>query len=202
MALKPFDKPRAEAAVRELLLALGFDPESDDELQDTPARVAAAYGEELLRGYQQDLPALIDLGSEAVEGPLPDAVVVEGIRVVTVCPHHLMTGEGTALVAYLPGERLLGLGTVARIVDVVSRRLILQEKIASLVVDALMQHAGARGAFCRIQLRHACLRARGPEQHTAEAISFAGRGEFEDPRNLELLLGRRLGSSDPPLEAP
>jgi GTP cyclohydrolase I len=198
MALGPFDRPRAERAVRELLLALGFDPDTEPELADTPARVATAYGEELLRGYRSDLPELIARGSERVEGPLPDAVVVEGIRVVTVCPHHLMTGEGQATVAYLPGERLLGLGTVARVVDVVSRRLVLQEKIAGEVVDALMQHAGARGAFCRIQLRHACLRARGPEQHTAEAISFAGRGEFEDPKNLELLLGRPLTSGDGP----
>ncbi|HSC85642.1 MAG TPA: GTP cyclohydrolase I [Polyangiaceae bacterium] len=198
MALGPFDRGRAEAAVRELLLALGFDPDREPELLDTPARVATAYGQELLRGYSVDLAGTIARGSEPIEGPWPDAIVVDGIQVVTVCPHHLMTGEGQALVAYLPGERLLGLGTVAKVVDAVSRRLVLQERIAGDVVDALMNHAGARGAFCRVHLRHACLRARGPEQHSAEAISFAGRGAFEDPANLELLLGRRLTGDTTP----
>ncbi len=197
MAVAPFDKARAENAVRELLSALGFDP-SVPELLDTPARVARAYGEELLRGYLSDPAELIASGSDIVEGTKPDAVIVEGIEVVTVCPHHLMTGEGLATVAYLPGSRLLGLGTLARLVDAVSRRLVLQETIAGRVVDALMEHAGARGAFCRIQLRHACLRTRGPEQHQAEAVSYAGRGVFEDPRALEVALGRSLGATKTP----
>ena len=195
--MKPFDRARAEAAVGELLAALGFDA-STPELVDTPARVAQAYGEELLRGYQGDPADVIVSGSEPVLGTLPDAVVLDGIHVVTVCPHHLMIGEGVATVAYLPGSLLLGLGTVARLVETVSRRLVLQESIAGQVVDALMLHAGARGAFCRMTLRHACLRARGPEQHGAEATTFAGRGEFSDLRVVALNLQREQLFRDQP----
>lgn len=194
MAGLKVDRARAESAVRELLAALGFDPESA-ELAETPDRVVSAYSEELLRGYAQDPADWIARGSEPVQGPI-DPVVLDGIDVVTVCPHHLMVAEGRATVAYLPGELLLGLGTLARVVDALSRRLILQEKIAGEIVDALMVHAGARAAFCRIELRHACLRSRGPEQHRAEAVSFASRGEWSDPRVLGIALGRALDSTE------
>lgn len=191
MAELNFDRARAEAAVRELLEALGFDPSRPD-LVDTPARVAEAYGTELLRGYADDPARLIEAGSEPYSATTSDPIVLDGIEVTTVCPHHLLIAEGTATVAYVPGTLLLGLGTIARLVDTVSRRLVLQEEIAGQVVDALMTHAGARGAFCRVRLRHGCLRSRGPEQHRAEAVSFASRGEFVDAKTIELVLGASM----------
>jgi GTP cyclohydrolase I len=106
-------------------------------------------------------------------------VVVRGLAVTTVCPHHLLPALGTAAVGYLPGQRLLGLGTFARLVDAASRRLTLQEGIGDRVVAALMSRGGARGAFCQIELVHGCLAARGPRRPEARMITLARAGELE-----------------------
>lgn len=166
------DRQRAEAALREFLLALGHD---EDSLQQTPARVTAAFADELLCGYSVDVPELIAAGSEPCEGSV-DPVMVDGINASTVCPHHLLVATGQAMVAYEPGTRIVGLGTLAHLVDAFSRRLTLQEAIAGQVVDAIMRHAGAKGAFCRLALNHACLQARGAQQPRAETVTWAGRG--------------------------
>lgn len=187
------DRKRAEAAMSEFLQALGL---KGPELAETPARVTAAYADELLAGYQVDVRQLIVEGSELIVRP-SDPVIVDGIRTATVCPHHFLVAEGSALVAYVPGERVLGLGVVARLVNACSRRLALQEEIAGQVADALMEHAGARGAFCRLQFNHACLRARGATQSSAEVITWAGRGSLENPTLLETVLGRFItGQTD------
>src|SRR5262249_11703207 len=115
-------------------------------------------------------------------------VVVDDLAVVTVCPHHLLVAEGRATVAYVPGKRVVGFGTLARLVDVYSRRLTLQESIAPAIADALVEHAGARGVCVRLVLNHACLRARGPVQSNARAISICARGSLEDPARWEPLL--------------
>jgi GTP cyclohydrolase I len=182
------DRPRAEAAIREFLLALGHEMPS---VAETAERVTAAYCDELLSGYSVDLSRLILEGSEETSGST-DPVALDEISLATVCPHHLLVAQGTAFVAYVPGTRILGLGTIARLVNAVSRRLILQEQIASDVVHALMEQAGAKGAFCRIVLDHACLQARGALQSQARATTWSGAGEFEDPGNLERVLGRSL----------
>lgn len=184
MAIK-IDRQRAEEALAAFLVALGHDSE---ELRDTPARVTAAYADELLSGYAVDVPLLIEQGSERLSGPA-DAVVVGPIATSTVCPHHLLVADGYATVAYEPGERILGLGTISRLVAAYSRRLVLQETIAGRVVDALMDHAGARGAFCRLRLRHSCLRSRGVRESEAEAITWAGRGSLSDSEMLRVILG-------------
>lgn len=189
MALTP-DRKRAESALREFLAALGVE---DSALSDTPARVTAAFVDELLSGYGVDVEALIREGSDkrAMESAC-DPVLVENLYVVTVCPHHLLPARGRADVAYIPGPRILGLGTVSRLVDAMSRRLVLQENIAPGIVDALMNSAGARGAFCRIRLNHDCLQVRGAEQHAATAVTWASRGELSDLEVLELILAERL----------
>jgi GTP cyclohydrolase I len=182
------DRPRAEAAIREFLLALGHELPS---LSETAERVTAAYCDELLSGYSVDLSRLIRDGSEETRGAT-DPVALDEISLATVCPHHLLVARGTAFVAYVPGRRILGLGTLARVVNACSRRLILQEQIASDVVRVLMEHADAKGAFCRIVLDHACLQVRGALQSHARATTWFGAGEFEDPTNLERVLGRNL----------
>lgn len=192
----------------EFLQALGL---TGPELAETPARVTAAYADELLSGYGVDLRQLIVEGSDRILQP-SDPVIVDGISTATVCPHHFLVAEGKALVAYVPGERVLGLGVVARVVNACSRRLALQEAIAAQVADALMEHAGALGAFCRLQFNHACLRTRGATQAGAEVITWAGRGSLQDPTLLETVLGRfitgprdegplRSESADPSLSA-
>lgn len=180
--MAPVDKERAARAIDEFLRALGHDPDSE-VLRGTPRRVTDAYADELLEGYAIDVPSLLAEGGEDTNGEL-DPIVLSGLSVVSVCPHHLLPAEGEALVAYLPGKRVLGLGVVARLVDAFSRRLVLQEEIAGGIADALVAHAGARGAFVRLHLRHACLRLRGPEEHAAVATTFAARGLFAEPEVL------------------
>jgi GTP cyclohydrolase I len=142
------DRERARAAIAEFLCALGHDPAGNRELAETPARVTDAFGDELLSGYAVDVDALLADGSETASSSAP-IVAVTGIRTATLCPHHLMPGLGTAAVVYKPGARVLGLGTLARLVDAFARRLTLQEAVSANVVAALMRQAQARGAAFR-----------------------------------------------------
>jgi GTP cyclohydrolase I len=188
------DRALAERAIADFLRALGRNPDADPELADTPARVTEAFADELLAGYAIDVAELIESGS----GPAPAEsalVAVTDLDVATVCPHHLMPGIGRGSVAYRPGKRLLGLGTVARLLSACSRRLVLQETITHDVVRALMTHAGARGAYCEITLVHGCLSARGACQTRAHATSFSRAGELSE---TEVLLALRQGSGSAP----
>lgn len=182
------DKQRARRAIAEFLEALGL---RGDGLADTPARVTDAFADELLCGYSVDIGELIRGASESLSGP-SDPVLVENLNVATVCPHHLLVAQGKALVAYVPGARLLGLGGVAKLVDACSRRLIFQEQIAHSVTQALTEHLGAQGAFCRLQLNHACLGARGSHQADALVTTWSAVGALSDPSLLETVLGRFL----------
>jgi len=175
--------------MREFLLAL--DHEGGD-LDATAERVTSAYVDELLSGYSVDIPTLLEQGSQSVEAGMSDPVIVEDIFTATVCPHHLLVARGSALVAYVPGEKLLGLGTLTRLVDACSRRFTLQEEIAGAVTRALMEHAHAQGAFCRIVLDHACLQTRGALQAEARTITFQGAGSLKEASQLEWVLGRKL----------
>lgn len=185
------DREAAARGIAAFLEALGCDVRSP-EFQGTPERVVEAFDTELLRGRDVDLRELLVAGSEPARSSDSGLVVVRGIRAVTVCPHHLLPGLGTATVAYLPGRRLIGLGTIARLVDACARRFTLQEGIGETVVDALMEHAGARGAYCRLELLHTCLATRGAEQPEARLITVAQRGELAREgasRELSLALG-------------
>jgi GTP cyclohydrolase I len=184
------DKAAAERAIADFLRALGRDPRLEPELAETPKRVAEAFADELLSGYATDLAALLDEGSPPGKQH-PGIVVVRKIAVATVCPHHLLSSLGHATVAYRPGTRVLGLGTIARLVDACSRRLTLQEQIGESVVDSLVRLGGARGAFCQITLRHSCLSARGSRQADATVRTQASAGDLADPataRELDLAL--------------
>lgn len=183
-----FDRKAAEQAIENFLRALGRDPASDPALRETPARMTEAFAKDLLAGYEVDVPALFDDGAEFVGGAA-EVVALTGISVSTVCPHHLMPALGHATLAYLPGTRLLGLGTLTRLVDAFARRLTLQESIGENVVNALVEHAGALGAYCELRLSHTCLSARGARQSEAELVTVARAGELRDPgRSAELQL--------------
>ncbi|MGC4067695.1 MAG: GTP cyclohydrolase I [Polyangiaceae bacterium] len=186
---RSIDESRAKRALAEFLSALGYDP-SNPELSDTPARVVDAYLSDLVAGEDVDIQALIETG--AVPGASECLVVVSDIAVCSLCPHHLLPAEGTATVVYAPGERLLGLGTVAALVSALSRRLTLQERITESVVSALMTHAKARGAYCCLRLDHACLRLRGQRQTRATVRTAKTAGILLEPRwsdELSRLLG-------------
>lgn len=190
------DRRAAERAIADFLRALGHDPDRDPELALTPKRVAEAFADELLVGYATDLEALLHDGSPPARENA-GIVVVREIAVATVCPHHLLSSLGRATVAYRPGARVLGLGTIARLVDACSRRLALQEQIGERVVDSLVRFGGARGAFCQITLRHSCLSARGSRQSDATVRTLASAGDLADPacaRELDLALGPERGA--------
>jgi GTP cyclohydrolase I len=183
------DRARAERAVREFLSALGRDVDPEPELQGTPERVAAAYAQDLLSGYDVDVRALLSEGEPISRDEVSGLVGLSGIAVSTVCPHHLLLSNGTARVVYRPGARLFGLGTITALVNAFARRLSLQETLGENVVRALVEHGGARGAYCEVRLVHGCLVARGARQSSAELVTTARRGEI-DASELLLALGR------------
>ena len=169
------DREAAARAIEAFLRALGRDPAKDPELAGTGARVAQAWADELLSGYAVDVDALLSANVLAGASAL---VVVRDIPLTTMCPHHLMPSTGTATVAFAPGDRLVGIGTVARVVDAFARRLALQEQIGERVVAALSRHVAPRWTACHIVLSHACMTARGERAHGArvETVSTAGDG--------------------------
>jgi GTP cyclohydrolase IA len=185
------DRARAERAVHEFLIALGRDPERDPDLRGTPARVVDAYATELLAGYDVDVPSLLSDGEAVAQGKPSDLIALTGIAVSTICPHHLLLSQGTACVAYRPGARLFGLGTLARLVNAYARRLSLQESIGENVAEALVQHGGALGAYCEIRLVHGCLVSRGSRETTSELVTTALRGDIA-AAELALALRRRV----------
>jgi GTP cyclohydrolase I len=176
------DREAAERAIFDFLRALGHDPRANPELTDTPARATDAFAIELLRGYDVDVSALIEAGSSPLaarsDGGQRGIVAIRDIAVATVCPHHLLPALGRATVAYRPGKLLLGLGVIAHVVDAYARRLTMQEAIGERVVEALIEVAGARGAYCALDLTHSCLSARGARQDAAVVRTVATGGEL------------------------
>jgi len=173
------DVPRAARAVEEFLRALGAPIDSDPELAETGRRVAEAFANDLLSGYAQDPKAIL---AESTTSPARGMVLVTGIATSTTCPHHLMPAPGVAHVGYLPGDRVVGLGALARLVDCYAHRLILQEDLGRAIALALVEHLGARAAGVVLDLAPTCLTARGDRRHGARAITSA----FEGPLASEL----------------
>ena len=195
----PVNREAAERAISDFLNALGFNPREHAELAETPQRVTEAFTDDLLRGHMVDVRELIRKGSCAVSASVKSgAVAVTEIAVASTCPHHLLPALGRANVVYLPGSALLGIGTIAALVDAFARRLTLQEAIAQNVVAALVEHAGARGAYCELELEHGCLRARGERQAQALVRTSARAGEFaarDALPEIALALGRARTST-------
>jgi GTP cyclohydrolase I len=167
------DRRAAAAAIEAFLRALGRDPSAEPDLLGTGDRVAAAYIDELCDGYGVDVAALVR--ESALEGKT-ERVALHDIAVTTMCPHHLMPASGTASVAFAPGERILGLGSIVKLVDAFAHRLVLQESIGANVVLALTRHLHVRWAACRILMVHTCVSARGERRHgaRAETVAFSG----------------------------
>ncbi len=167
------DRRAAAAAIDAFLRALGRDPSAEPQLFGTGDRVAAAYLDELCDGYGVDVGALLRDGS--IDGST-ERVALHDIAVTTMCPHHLMPASGMASVAFAPQDRIVGLGSVVKVVDAFAHRLVLQESIGENVVLALTRHLNARWASCRIRMSHSCVSARGERRHEAsvETLAFSG----------------------------
>jgi GTP cyclohydrolase I len=164
-----------EDAVRAFLKSLGRDPDAP-ELSGTPATVARAWRERLLDGYGRDPASALGSGYP-VSPESQDLVVVRGLDVNGVCPHHLLPWRGTAAIGYLPAGRVVGFSRLGQLLEVFAHRLELQEKVARDVAQALVQHLGAAGAACFIDAEHLCMAVAGDgAQHARAAVeAFAGR---------------------------
>ncbi len=168
-----FDHERAQAAVRELLLAMGEDPDRDG-LRDTPARVARSF-EELIGGIrlkpQDVLATTFELGHD-------EMVLVRDIELWSLCEHHLVPFTGVAHVGYIPHEsgRITGLSKLARLVDVYARRPQVQERLTTQVADSLMEILEPRGCIVVLEAEHLCMTMRGVRKQGAKTITSAIRG--------------------------
>lgn len=174
------DLARVARAVREILLAVGEDPDREG-LSETPARVARAY-RELLKGTRED--AASHLGKVFAEGG-DDIVAVTGIELHSLCEHHMLPFSGVAHVAYLPsGGRVVGLSKIARTVETFARRLQVQERLTRQVADAMVEHLAPRAVSVVIECEHACMKMRGVAKHGATMTTAAHRGEFANDSAL------------------
>jgi GTP cyclohydrolase I len=184
------DLARAEAAVRELLFAIGEDPDREG-LRETPGRVARA-ARELYAGLNQD-PA--DVLSTTFSIDHEELIIVRDIPMYSTCEHHLLPFHGVAHIGYIPAEdgKVTGLSKLGRLVEVFARRPQVQEQITTQVADALVTHLGAQGVIVVIEAEHLCMSMRGVQKPGSRTITSAVRGQLRDPATraeaMSLLLG-------------
>ena len=171
----PFDQERAEKAVRELLLALGEDPEREG-LKETPARVARAFKENFEGLWQKPedvLTTTFDIGHE-------ELVIIRDIEVFSHCEHHLTPFHGVAHVGYIPSGKITGLSKVARLVDLFARRPQVQERLTTQIADALVEILKPMGVIVIIDCEHLCMSMRGVRKSQARTTTSAVRGVLRD----------------------
>ena len=188
------DVARAEAAVREFLVAIGEDPDREG-LRDTPGRVARA-AVELYAGLQQS-PS--DVLSRSFEIDHDELVIVRDIPLYSTCEHHLLPFHGEAHIGYIPAAngRVTGLSKLARLVDVFSRRPQVQERITTQIADSLVEYLNAQGVIVVIEAEHLCMSMRGVRKPGSRTITSAVRGQLRNPATraeaMALLLGGKHG---------
>ncbi len=187
------DLPRIERAVREILLAIGEDPERDG-LIDTPARVARAYAEQFA-GLRQEPE---DVLTTVFDAEYDEMVLVRGIELYSTCEHHLVPFFGNAHVGYIPNVKgqITGLSKLARLVDVYARRPQVQERMTSQIADAMMAVLEPRGVIVVIEAEHLCMSMRGVRKPGAKTVTSAVRGSFLESDStraeaMSLLMDRR-----------
>lgn len=167
------DRVRAEAAVRELLEALGEDPDREG-LVETPRRVVAAF-EENLGGREVDIPELLSVGFEEGHNEM---VILRDVPFFSTCEHHLMPFHGIAHVGYVPNGRVVGLSKLARLVDAIARRPQLQERLTAQIADMLMKTLQPQGAAVAVEAEHLCMQMRGIKKPGSRMLTSAMRGSF------------------------
>ncbi len=191
-AIRPFDHDRVAAAVRELLIGIGEDPDREG-LVNTPDRVARAYREAvegLARDPSEVLTTVFDEGHS-------EMVLVKDIDFTSLCEHHLVAFVGKAHVAYIPNDegQITGLSKLARLVDLYSRRPQVQERLTTQVADALEAALAPRGVMVVLEAEHLCMSMRGVRKPGARTVTSAVRGQFLQPatrgEGMSLIMARR-----------
>ena len=186
----PVDVPRAEAAVREFLVAIGEDPDRAG-LIETPGRVARA-ARELFAGLWRD-PAEVLAKTFSIDHE--ELIIVRDIPMYSTCEHHLLPFHGVAHIGYIPAPdgKVTGLSKLGRLVEVFARRPQVQEQITTQVADALVEHLGVQGVIVVIEAEHLCMSMRGVQKPGSRTITSAVRGQLRDPATraeaMSLLLG-------------
>ncbi|GAB3712408.1 GTP cyclohydrolase I FolE [Mariniluteicoccus flavus] len=186
-----FDHARIEAAVREILVGIGEDPDRDG-LRDTPARVARAYAE-LTAGLRQSPEEVLATSFDMAHNEL---ILVKDIEVWSMCEHHLVPFTGVAHVGYIPGEdgRVTGLSKLARLVDVFAKRPQVQERMTTDIAEALMEHLNPGGVIVVVECEHLCMTMRGVRKPGSRTVTSAVRGQLRDAvtraEAMSLILGR------------
>jgi GTP cyclohydrolase I len=165
------DQPRIASAVREILLAIGEDPNREG-LKDTPNRVARMYAE-MFMGLRMD-PA-VHLKASFSE-TYDELVVLRDVPFYSMCEHHLLPFEGKAHIAYLPNGKVIGLSKLARVVDAFSQRPQVQERLTTQIADILMKEADAKGAAVVMEAVHSCMTCRGVKKPGSVMVTSAVRG--------------------------
>ena len=171
-----FDQERAEAAVRELLLAVGEDPDRQG-LKETPARVARAY-REMFAGLYTDPDTVLETTFDEEHDEL---VLVTKIPMYSTCEHHLVAFHGMAHVGYIPGKdgRVTGLSKLARVVDLYAKRPQVQERLTAQIADAVVRKLKPRGVIVVIEAEHLCMAMRGVRKAGSVTVTSAVRGQFK-----------------------
>ena len=180
------DKPNAmPAALRELLVAIGEDPERDG-LKKTPQRVDASL-RTLTRGYAMSVKDVI--GDAMFEESHQSMILVRDIELYSLCEHHMLPYFGRAHVAYIPNGKIVGLSKLPRIVEVFARRLQVQERLTDQVADAIMDTLHPQGVGVVVDCVHLCMAMRGVEKQNSRTVTSALRGVFrDDPRTRDEFL--------------
>ena len=169
------DHERIEAAVREILLAVGEDPDREG-LQETPARVARMYAE-LFAGLHRDPGEVL---RKTFTQKYDEMVLVKDIRFASICEHHLLPFFGKAHIAYLPKGKIVGLSKLPRLVDAVARRPQVQERITEELADLLVEELSPRGVAVILEATHTCMTVRGVRKPDSLCTTSAMRGVFRD----------------------
>ncbi len=190
--MPPYDSARVEAAVRELLVAIGEDVDRDG-LRDTPGRVARMYAE-VFAGLHADPDELV---LPIFDEHHDELIIVKDIPLSSFCEHHLVPWTGTAAVGYLPGKdgRITGLSKLARLVDLYALRPSVQERLTTQVADALVDRLEPRGVIVVVEAEHMCMTVRGVKKPGARTVTSAVRGVLQTSpvtraEAMSLILGR------------
>ena len=178
------DRSRIERLTRELLEAIGEDPDRPG-LKQTPGRVAELYAE-FFAGVSEDPGTHLERTISVSRGPAPDtlpsgAVLLRDIRFRSVCEHHLLPFAGVAHLAYLPGEQVVGLGALVKVVETLATRPQVQERLGEQIADAIAGHLDTRGVLVVLDASHGCVTMRGGRQPLSSTVTIAARGEYTDP---------------------
>ncbi|MEI8092630.1 MAG: GTP cyclohydrolase I FolE [Spirochaetales bacterium] len=179
------DEKRVAQLIRELLVELGEDPDREG-LARTPQRVAKSW-EFLTRGYRQDPEEVLNQAVFTAAGH--NMVIVRNIEIFSLCEHHLLPFFGRCQVGYIPRDKVLGVSKIARLADVFSRRLQIQERLTDQVAGAVMEATGALGVGVVIEAKHLCMMMRGVEKQHSSMVTSAVLGSFRsDPKTREEFL--------------